>query len=51
VDSYALKPPVEIVWIPDGDHSFVPRKSSGRTEDENIQLAVRLVTAFIERMI
>lgn len=51
VESYALGAPIEIVWIPDGDHSFVPRKSSGRTEDENIGHAVRHVTAFIERMI
>tara|TARA_R110002110_G_scaffold376568_2_gene586896 strand:+ start:411172 stop:411798 length:627 start_codon:yes stop_codon:yes gene_type:complete len=51
VKRYALKPPVEIVWIPDGDHSFVPRKSSGRTERENIEHAVRHVTAFIEGMI
>ena len=51
VKRYALKPPVEIVWIPDGDHSYVPRKSSGRTERENIEHAVRHVTAFIEHMI
>ncbi|MBT3400612.1 MAG: alpha/beta hydrolase [Rhodospirillaceae bacterium] len=51
VISYALKPPVEVVWIPDGDHSFVPRKSSGLTERENIDTAVHHVTAFIERMI
>ena len=50
VDSYALTPPVEIVWIPDGDHSFVPRKSSGLTENENIRTAVRHVTAFIDRI-
>ncbi|MEP4379999.1 MAG: alpha/beta family hydrolase [Alphaproteobacteria bacterium] len=51
VGVYELKPPVEIVWISDGDHSFVPRKSSGRTEQENIEDAVRHVTAFIEHMI
>lgn len=51
VASYALTAPVEIRWIPDGDHSFVPRKSSGRTEDENIRLAVREVTAFVERIL
>jgi len=51
VASYALKAPVEIVWIPDGDHSFVPRKSSGRTERDNITTAVCHITAFIERMI
>jgi predicted alpha/beta-hydrolase family hydrolase len=51
VEAYALKAPVEIVWITDGDHSFVPRKSSGLTESENIEQAVRQITAFVERMI
>lgn len=51
VKHYALKAPVEIVWIPDGDHSFVPRKSSGLTERDNIETAVRHVTAFIDHMI
>lgn len=50
VASYGLGAPVELVWIPDGDHSFVPRKSPGRIESENIELAVRHVTAFIARM-
>jgi predicted alpha/beta-hydrolase family hydrolase len=51
VASYALTTPVEISWIPDGDHSFVPRKSSGRTEDQNIELAVRQITAFVDRLV
>ena len=51
VASYGLGAPIEIVWVPDGDHSFVPRKSSGRTEDQNIDFALRHVTAFIEDMI
>ncbi len=51
VESYALGAPVEIAWIPDGDHSFVPRKSSGRTENENIECAVRHITAFIDGLI
>jgi predicted alpha/beta-hydrolase family hydrolase len=26
---------VRVHWLPDGDHSFKPRKSSGRTEEQN----------------
>ncbi len=51
VASYALTAPIEISWIPDGDHSLVPRKSSGRTENQNIELAVRQITAFVDRML
>lgn len=35
-------------WIPDGDHSFVPRKASGRDEAANLSLAAGLITRFIE---
>ena len=51
VDAYRLAAPIEIAWIDDGDHSFVPRKSSGRTEADNIDAAVKHVTAFIDRVI
>lgn len=50
VESYALGRPVEVVWIPDGDHSFVPRKASGQTEAENISRAVRHITGFVDRI-
>jgi predicted alpha/beta-hydrolase family hydrolase len=35
VAGYKRSPAVEVVWLPDGDHSFKPRKSSGRTEEQN----------------
>lgn len=38
---------VKIEFIPDGDHSFKPRKSSGHTETSNITLAVEHLTQFI----
>ena len=31
VSRYDLAPAIRVDWIPDGDHSFKPRKSSGRT--------------------
>lgn len=48
--AYELPRLIEIDWIPDGDHSFVPRKSSGHTEPENLARAVTHITAFIGRV-
>lgn len=47
VASYRIEPPVQVRWIPDGDHSFVPRKRSGYTEDQTLDLAVTAVTDFV----
>ena len=47
VDSYALSPQLRIVWIEDGDHSLKPRKSSGRTEKENLDGAIAAALAFM----
>ncbi|EED27122.1 conserved hypothetical protein [Vibrio sp. 16] len=38
---------VQVEFIPDGDHSFKPRKSSGYTEQGNIELAVDKLAQFI----
>lgn len=48
VARYKLSRKIRIEWIPDGDHSFKPRKSSGHTELENLRRAVALVTAFVK---
>ncbi len=37
---YTLSPSIEVVFLPDGDHSFKPRKSSGRTYEQNLQQAI-----------
>jgi predicted alpha/beta-hydrolase family hydrolase len=47
VARYELSPAIHIVWLLDGDHSLKPRKSSGRTEEENWTDAVNVVTSFI----
>ncbi|MCY9869455.1 alpha/beta family hydrolase [Vibrio barjaei] len=39
---------VSTSFIPDGDHSFKPRKSSGFTEAQNRQLAVDRLALFIK---
>jgi len=45
---YSLSKRISVVFLPDGDHSFKPRASSGRTEVQNLAEAVALVTAFLE---
>ncbi len=47
VTSYALPPSIEVVWIQDGDHSFKPRKKSGRTTEQNLAAAAEATITFI----
>jgi predicted alpha/beta-hydrolase family hydrolase len=35
-----------VVWLPDGDHSFAPRKRSGHTIEANLAAAVDETAAF-----
>ena len=50
VSSYDLSSEVAIRWLPDGDHSFKPRKVSGRTTEENWQEGVETVDAFVKSL-
>ncbi len=45
--AFDLSDSVSVEFIPDGDHSFKPRKSSGHTEQQNIALAVEKLAKFI----
>ena len=47
VAKYPLSPAVQFHWLADGDHSFDPRKSSGRTREQNLAEAVAAVAAFV----
>jgi predicted alpha/beta-hydrolase family hydrolase len=51
VESYALSPRVQLEWIPSGDHSFKPTKSSGLSEAENWATAVALSDQFKRELI
>jgi hypothetical protein len=44
--SYNLPQGIQLKWLPDGDHSFKPRKSSGRTEAENWNDGIDLAAEF-----
>ncbi|WP_261881991.1 alpha/beta fold hydrolase [Vibrio pelagius] len=46
--AFNLSDSVSVEFIPDGDHSFKPRKSSGHTEQQNIALAVEKLAKFIK---
>ncbi|MEZ8017194.1 alpha/beta fold hydrolase [Vibrio splendidus] len=45
---FDLSDSIRVEFIPDGDHSFKPRKSSGHTEQQNIALTVEKLSAFIK---
>ena len=46
VGGYELSKKVKIHWLPDGDHSFKPRKASGTTVEENWQDGIKAVADF-----
>ncbi len=46
VSSYVLSDAINLVWIEDGDHSFKPRKRSGRNETQNIELVIEAISNF-----
>ena len=47
VENYGLAGSINTHWIPDGDHSLKPRKSSGRTEQQNWNEAVISIREFL----
>lgn len=47
VPQYSLSKKIRVLFLPDGDHSFRPRASSGRTEKDNLSEAIAHVTAFL----
>ncbi len=47
VAGYTLSPAIRLAWCPDGDHSFKPRKASGRSQEDNWDLAVSVLFEFL----
>jgi predicted alpha/beta-hydrolase family hydrolase len=47
VAEYNLSPAICIRWIQDGDHSFKPRKGSGRMERQNWEAALAEIGSFL----
>ena len=50
VSAYKLSEVIRLEWITDGDHSFVPRKASGRTRGQNLSAAIDSAATFIAAM-
>lgn len=50
VEGYDLSDSIRMHWLSDGDHSFKPRKASGRTLDENLDEAVAAVADFVRSL-
>ena len=50
IASYGLPAAVLVEWIPDGDHSFKPRKSSGRSLEQNLDWAINSMDAFARQV-
>jgi predicted alpha/beta-hydrolase family hydrolase len=49
VSKYTLSDSITLVWIDDGDHGFRPRRSSGRTEAQNLAAVAAAVAGFVGR--
>jgi predicted alpha/beta-hydrolase family hydrolase len=47
VAEYPLAASIRLAWIEDGDHSFKPRRQSGRTWEQNLDQAVEAVLDFV----
>jgi predicted alpha/beta-hydrolase family hydrolase len=48
IEKYKLSKAIRVVSMEDGDHSFKPRVSSGRTEAQNLAEAIGQVAAFVQ---
>ena len=48
VAGFQLARKIRVHWLEDGNHDFVPRKSSGRTQEENLDEAVSETVSFID---
>ena len=51
VEAYPLAPTVQLAWIPSGDHSFKPTRSSGLSEADAWGMAVQAADAFLRQQL
>lgn len=50
VGGYSLSSQIALHWLEDGDHSFKPRKSSGRTEEQNLREGIQAAVEFCNQL-
>ena len=51
VAGYRLSSAVRVQWLPDGDHSLKPRKTSGYTYDHHLDTAIQATIAFVREQV
>ena len=51
IQAYTLSKTIRIVFLPDGDHSFNPRKASGHTLAENMTAAAKEIVSFCRDLV
>jgi predicted alpha/beta-hydrolase family hydrolase len=47
VAGYGLSSAITLRWLADGDHDWKPRKSSGRTHEQNLTDGIAAIAAFV----
>jgi len=50
IAGYELSPAIRFLFLADGDHSFKPRKSSGRSEKQNLEEAIAAIAEFVAEL-
>ena len=50
VAGYTLSSRIQMQWLTDGDHSFKPRKASGKSLDDNTAEAIRGIMKFLNAL-
>jgi len=50
VGQYRLSASVTVQWLPDGDHSLKPRKSSGHSSAQHLKTAISAAAEFARRV-
>lgn len=50
VAGYALPRNIDVQWMDDGEHSYIPRKKSGRTHAQNLNCAVDVMVSFVNTL-
>jgi predicted alpha/beta-hydrolase family hydrolase len=50
IKGFGLDRKIKLHYLGDGEHSFKPRKLSGRTEEQNLAEAIKVMVAFLDRV-
>lgn len=50
IAGYGLSDRIALHWVEDGEHDFKPRKSSGRTQNQNIVDAAAAISGFAQSL-